>query len=120
MIVGWTGGPVAEEMASWKDSDVFAAGASTLAKLLGCSRRSLQQAIVDWRTHNWSADPFTRGAYSYATAGEERAPNALAKPIQGTLFFAGEATADPLELGTVHGAIASGERAAKEVLRSLN
>jgi monoamine oxidase len=106
-------------MASWKDADMFAAGMKTLARLLGCSRRSLQRAIVDWRTHNWSADPFTRGAYSYATAGAEGAPNALAKSVQGTLFFAGEATADPLELGTVHGAVASGERAAKEVLRTL-
>jgi len=35
------------------------------------------------------------------------------------LFFAGEATGDVLELGTVHGALASGERAAREMERRL-
>jgi len=119
MIVGWTGGPAAEEMKTWSDAKVFAAGLDTLANLLGCRRRTLRKAVLDWRTHNWGADPFTRGAYSYATAGAERAPERLARPIQGTLFFAGEATADRLELGTVHGAIASGERAAKEMVRAV-
>lgn len=119
MIVGWTGGPPAEQMKRWTEREVLAAGIDSLAKLLGCSARALRRSIVDWRTHNWTRDPFTRGAYAYATAGAERAPVELAKPVNGTLFFAGEATADPLEVGTVHGAIASGERAAKEILRIL-
>jgi uncharacterized protein with NAD-binding domain and iron-sulfur cluster len=36
-----------------------------------------------------------------------------------TVFFAGEATADPAQVGTVHGAFASGIRAAREVAASL-
>jgi monoamine oxidase len=35
--------------------------------------------------------------------------------VRDTLFFAGEATADGEETGTVHGALGSGIRAAKEV-----
>jgi monoamine oxidase len=39
--------------------------------------------------------------------------------MQATLFFAGEATADGEEVGTVHGALSSGVRAAKEVIAAL-
>jgi monoamine oxidase len=42
-----------------------------------------------------------------------------AEPVAGTLFFAGEAT-DALLAGTVAGALASGDRAASQVLNSQN
>jgi monoamine oxidase len=40
---------------------------------------------------------------------------ALGRPIEDTLFFAGEATDTDGHNGTVHGAIASGKRAAREI-----
>ncbi|MGA8493419.1 MAG: FAD-dependent oxidoreductase, partial [Terriglobales bacterium] len=40
----------------------------------------------------------------------------LGSPIENTLFFAGEATDTTGHNGTVHGAIASGRRAAQEIL----
>jgi monoamine oxidase len=43
----------------------------------------------------------------------------LAEPVAETLFFAGEATHHEGENGTVAGAIASGRRAAAEVLESV-
>jgi monoamine oxidase len=75
--------------------------------------------VVAWETHNWSRDPFSRGAYSFITAGHEDAAKKLREPVQHTLFMAGEATADSEEIGTVHGALASGLRAAKEVGAAL-
>ncbi|HYD84955.1 MAG TPA: FAD-dependent oxidoreductase, partial [Opitutus sp.] len=109
----------AKRMAGWAPTRIFEAARRTLATLLSCDERALADAIVDWRTHDWSADPWTRGAYSFSVAGRENAPAKLARPVGGTLFFAGEATADPLELGTVGGALTSGERAAKEILAKL-
>jgi len=43
----------------------------------------------------------------------------LARPVDGTLFFAGEATDESGEAGTVAGALASGERAADQVLATF-
>ena len=40
----------------------------------------------------------------------------LAPPIQGTIWIAGEAADKEGRSGTVHGAIASGYRAANEIL----
>ena len=76
----------------------------------------LDDLLASSHTHDWQADPFSRGAYSYASVGGTRAHATLAKPVESTLFFAGEAT-NGKEIGTVSGAIASGKRAASECLR---
>ena len=65
--------------------------------------------------HDWQADPFARGGYSYVKVGGTGAREELAAPLEETLFFAGEAT-DTEQSGTVGGALASGQRAAREVL----
>jgi monoamine oxidase len=104
------------KLAGRPPKEIFKQARRTLAKLLGCREAALAKSILDWRTHDWAMDPLTRGAYSFSVAGQEKAPREIARPVASTLFFAGEATADPLELGTVHGALASGERAAREII----
>ena len=72
--------------------------------------------LVDWRITRWGADPWARGAYSYLAPGTSSATRrTLAQPVGSRLFFAGEAT-DLDHPATVHGALASGRRAAAEVL----
>ena len=70
--------------------------------------------------YDWQADPFSLGAYSYIPTGAVTAPLRLAEPVAGTLFFAGEATNADGHNATVHGAIASGYRAAGELLSALH
>ena len=119
VLIGWTGGPAAENLAGLPSRQVFKSAVRALAKLLGCTQQALRKSIVDWRTHDWTSDPLTRGAYSFSAAGKEDLPRLMSEPVKNTLFFAGEATADPLELGTVHGALASGQRSADEIISVL-
>jgi monoamine oxidase len=64
----------------------------------------------------WTSDPFARGAQSYLKPGATpQHREDLAKPINGRVFFAGEATSPDLA-GTVLGAQQSGVRVAAEVL----
>jgi monoamine oxidase len=98
---------------------VFEQARRSLAEIFGCDAEALSRAIVDWRTHDWTADPLTRGAYSFSVAGMEHVPQKMARPVDRTLFFAGEAVAEALDLGTVHGTLTSGERAAREILKVL-
>jgi monoamine oxidase len=76
----------------------------------------LEERLEGAYFHDWQGDPFSRGAYSYGKVGADGAQEVLAKPVDNTLFFAGEATASPGSNGTVHGAVASGYRAAREIL----
>mgnify|MGYP001793131513 CR=1 FL=1 len=63
----------------------------------------------------WMADPLAGGAYSYARPGAAEARARLAAPLDGRLFFAGEATS-PDDFATAHGAWLSGRDAAKAAL----
>jgi len=117
VLVGWMGGPAAAALAGASPAQIYEHGLSTLGNLFKAPRAALDRLVLDYRVHDWSADPYTRGSYSFSVAGQEDAPRRLGRSIAGTLYFAGEATADPLELGTVHGALATGERAAREILR---
>ena len=94
---------------------------TSLSQITGFPRRRLDKLLKRAHVCDWQADPFARGAYSYIAVGGIDAPKTLAKPIEGTLFFAGEATASANEGlgGTVDAAIATGKRAAKQVLAAL-
>ena len=66
----------------------------------------------------WHSDRFSRGAYSHVPPGGRLSDySALAKPIDDRIFFAGEATHSTYP-ATVHGAYLSGERAAREIVKS--
>ena len=58
------------------------------------------------------------GSIREAKSGHAGDRAVLAAPVDGRLFFAGEATS-PEFFSTAHGARDSGERAAREVLASL-
>ena len=77
---------------------------------------TLRDLVLESFVHDWQSDPYCRGAYSYALANSNEAARRLAAPVRNTLFFAGEATDFNGHNGTVHGAIASGQRAATELI----
>src|ERR1700716_3919614 len=87
------------------------ARALEVAALLGNDYRRKLKPLSESR---WAHDPFARGSYSHALPGHAGARAVLASPIDGRLFFAGEATS-PNFFSTAHGARDSGERAAGEV-----
>lgn len=119
VVVAWCGGPRARRLAELSPDDAAAEAAATLARALGVDPKRGRDALAASFTHDWSADPFARGAYSYPLVGGAFAADALAEP-DGPLFFAGEHTCPPPENGTVHGAIDSGRRAARAVVAALD
>src|ERR1051325_93968 len=118
LLVGWTGGPSAKELSIESQDAVTHRGLESLAHILGLSRSVIEEQLEGSYTHNWRGDPFSSGGYSYIPVGAVEAPAQLAQPVEATLFFAGEATSTTGHLGTVHGAIATGVRAAQEIIES--
>lgn len=117
--VGWSGGPAALRLAQLDEHTLIERALRSLASILDTKREQLGRGLDGWYVHDWIHDPYARGAYSYLTARGLDAPERLARPMAGTLFFAGEATEPPASSGTVGGAISSGRRAAREVLEMV-
>ena len=113
VIVGWAGGPLAEPLQGLGPARIKMAALRSLAAIWGAPPRVLRTHLLGFWSHDWARDPYSVGAYSYAVAGFETGPAQLARPVQRTLYFAGEAMAE--ELGTVHGALASGIAAARQL-----
>jgi monoamine oxidase len=115
VLTAWAGGPRADALADLADTALVDRALGSLSRALGVARSRLEELLESWHAHDWRHDPHSRGAYSYVGVGGLPAQRALARPCEGTLFFAGEAT-EPDEMGTVSGAIASGQRAARQLL----
>jgi monoamine oxidase len=117
-LVAWAGGRGAMALEPADAPALAHRALDVLSGAFALDREALGGLLVDANMHAWSADPFSLGAYSYPVVGGAEAGRALAAPLDDTLFFAGEATCDPPSNGTVEGALASGLRAARQVLRA--
>ncbi|HSY21764.1 MAG TPA: NAD(P)/FAD-dependent oxidoreductase [Polyangiaceae bacterium] len=115
VVTGWVGGGRAQALATLDEAARVSAAIEGLGAALDVDPSRLREELRGGFSHRWESDPFARGAYSYAGVGGRHAGSDLAVPVEGTLFFAGEATQSDGRNATVHGAIASGQRAAKHV-----
>ncbi len=117
-LTGWAAGARAEKLSGRGEAFIVERALEVLSRIFGVPGATLQGLLEDSYVHDWQTDPYSRGAYSYVLVGGENAAHTLAAPVEGTLFFAGEATDFSGHNGTIHGALASGRRAAGEVLAS--
>ncbi len=83
-------------------------------------RRDFNTSEVLSIIQDWGKDEFIQGGYSYpmASATLDDRKN-LGLPIGDKVFFAGEATDVSGDAGTINGALASAERVAEEIVKSI-
>ncbi len=117
-LVAWAGGPQTRDLVGRSESELVGRMLNDFAATVGMPVSRLEAMIEHHHFHDYAADPFARGAYSYTRVGGSRAAETLAQPLGDALYFAGEATDAPYE-GSVAGALVSGERAARQVLDHL-
>jgi monoamine oxidase len=118
MITGWAPAASAESLSGMSEGRIVDKALESFASVLGIPKTRLQSELATAYFHDWDSDPFSLGAYSYVKVGGEGCPKTLGAPIENAVFFAGEATDTSGHNGTVHGAIASGKRAALEILNA--
>lgn len=112
LLTCWAGGPKAARLTGSSEKRLLKAALESVRSVLGNVEEPGAFLI-----HDWQADPYARGGYSYVKVGGAGAREELRQPLENTLYFAGEAT-DVEQSGTVGGALASGMRAAREILES--
>jgi monoamine oxidase len=115
-LIGFVGGPAALDLGRLGEAGAIECALGELEALFGSAPR---REFRFGRLVDWARDPWSLGAYTYTPVGGGGARAIIAAPLDGTLFFAGEATCTNGHLATVHGAIESGERAADEALADM-
>lgn len=119
LLTGWAPFRAAERLSGLSAPAITEAGINSLSKILLTHAAIIKQELVQTYFHDWQTDPFSGGAYAFGGVGADGAAEEMATPIQNTLFFAGEATDVSGNTGTVHGAMASGYRAASQILQKI-
>jgi monoamine oxidase len=110
---GYLGGDLAEELDRAGERATIDFVIGEFVAVFGADvRRHFGKAICT----RWFTDPWSRGGYSAAKPGHADARGVLAAPIDGRLFFAGEACSVE-DFGTAHGAYLTGIAAAEATLR---
>ncbi len=111
-IEAFFGGDNAHALEAAGEGAFFDFAVGELTGLLG---GAFAKRLKPIRIHRWGADPFARGAYSYALPGKAGCRAVLAAPVDERLFFAGEACSKH-DYSTAHGAYLTGVAAAERVL----
>ena len=115
-VQGWIGGGIAWDLAKAGEAAAIDHALSQMRGIFG-SRVDRLFAGGGALVTRWDADPWVRGAYSYAVPGQAFARDTLAAPLaDGHLIFAGEACSVPYA-GTVAGAWITGQNAARAAAR---
>ena len=118
-LTGWAGGPRALELLGLEPEELRQRASVAVAAALGISKAQVEASLQSFHTHDWDADPYSRGAYTWVPVGGLDASAKLCEPLAGTLFFAGEHTDTTGHWGTVHAALRSGLRAGRQVVEGF-
>lgn len=115
LCVGFVGG-----REGWKIEQAGEAAAIDFAisELAGLVGADVRRHIVHGRMSQWGANPLTRGAYAAALPGRHASRQALAEPLAGKVFFAGEALGGAYP-ALLSGAHLSGVAAAEAAITAL-
>ena len=114
-LEAYFGGRLAARLEGEGPGALTAFAIDELTRLLGAD---LGRTLSPLAESAWKTDPWALGAYSHALPGRRDDRARLAAPVDGRLFFAGEAT-HPSFFSTAHGAWESGVRAAEEALAAI-
>ncbi|HWP61180.1 MAG TPA: NAD(P)/FAD-dependent oxidoreductase [Candidatus Paceibacterota bacterium] len=114
-LTGWLAGPRAALFADTTDAELLDIGLTSLSNIFQVEKIKLAEQLVTSQVVNWPADPYARGAYSYATPESSVAREKIVKPVHDKIFFCGEALYSK-EYGTVEAALGSGLEIATQML----
>ena len=89
----WAAGSAALGLLPEGRSEILRRALARLSAGFSIAPSAVARKLLGADTHDWTWDPFSRGAYSFARVGGESSKRALAQPFDSTLYFAGEAVA---------------------------
>jgi monoamine oxidase len=129
LMVGFVGGDFAWQLSAAGKKAAVSFATERLGDILGCAWKKQIKATLPTGITDWASNPHALGAYAAALPGHFDARKKLREPLDGLVFFAGEAVAPPVGdpkldkgygmWGTCSGAYLSGVDVASTVMASL-
>ncbi|WP_114952381.1 flavin monoamine oxidase family protein [Sphingosinicella terrae] len=115
LIEAFFGGEQARTLETEGEAAAAAFAAEELAGLFG---NAFARRLRPLAATAWGSAAFSRGSYSHALPGRAEARERLAAPVEGRIFFAGEACSRA-DYSTAHGARVTGIAAAEAALAAV-
>jgi monoamine oxidase len=110
------GGNLARDLDAVGGSALIDYALATMESMFGSA---VSGAFVKGNNSSWLNDPYSGGAYTYATLGAVPLRTALATPVGNQIFFAGEALSI-LKHSSLPGAYDTGQAAARLIVQALS
>ena len=107
ILTGWLGGPKSARYTTADDSTVLQDALQSLANIFSMPLNEIRSLVTASHIARWQNNPGSLGAYSYNKLFTTEARALLHKPVQDTLYFAGEGLYDGINGGTVEAALQS-------------
>lgn len=107
ILTGWLGGPKSTRYTNADSNTVLRDALQSLANIFSMPVDEIQSLVTASHIARWQNNPGCLGAYSYNKLFTTDARALLQKPVQDTLYFAGEGLYDGINGGTVEAALQS-------------
>jgi monoamine oxidase len=117
LLTGWLGGPNAAIRSGESETSFLRSSLLSLSAVFKLAPKELEEQLLQYEIINWHNKPFIKGGYSYNSLESAAAKRVLAEPVNGTIYFAGEAVYAGESQGTVEAALQSGVAAAEKIIR---
>jgi monoamine oxidase len=112
LLTGWLGGPAAEKKSSESNESLLQTSLQSLAAIFHLDDAGIRQQLDHYKIVCWHNQRHIKGGYSYNTTDSPEAKRILSLPVNGRVFFAGEAVFAGESQGTVEAALQSGKAVA--------
>jgi monoamine oxidase len=107
VLTGWISGPETEKYINSSDDEILSAAFDSLSYIFSLNKNFIKDNLINHKIYNWQNDPYSCGAYSYETTDSKSAKDIITTPVEGKIFFAGEALSKKGAMGTVEAAVSS-------------
>ncbi|MGC2743207.1 MAG: NAD(P)/FAD-dependent oxidoreductase [Candidatus Angelobacter sp.] len=87
ILTGWAAGPNAKAHSGSSKDEIVQSAVQALARIMKIAEAEIRRQMTESFAHDWQADPFSRGAYSYAAVGGMDAAKTLAEPVADSLYL---------------------------------
>ena len=80
---------------------------------------NISEYLIDYFWFNWEEEEYIGGGYTYPIIGETKFRDEIRKNIKEKIYFAGEGISRNGHIGTIHGALETGEEVGQEILKLI-